>query len=292
MNHSADRLRMLEGLFLICNFVIFFLPELSIRQENYPEQTFSQFSFFQDYFLSGSDAVQASVSGNMRLLTVLFILIPVLLAVLFSIGSFIDKIPNRYIAIGGIAVGVLSLMHLLLAKGIWPKRLNDAQSYDRRIGWWFLAIAMLGTLFSAILLLAASIQGAAAKKEMIRPEQRKDEQTMQQSRVVSSSHPRGVMVGIAGVFRGAEIVMQDGEIMHLGRDLSNDLVFQDAAHISRMHCNIIWQAEQQNYLIEDHSSNGCYINNASERLPQNVQIALEPGTIIDIGDRTNRFRLE
>lgn len=353
IDRSADRLRMLEGLFLICHVVIFFLPELSIWQENYPEQTFSQFSFFHDYFLSGSGAAQASVSGNMRLLTVLCILIPMLLAMFFGIGSFIDKIPDKYIAIGGIAAGVLSLMHLLLARGIWPKRLNDAQSYDRRIGWWLLAIVVLGMLFSAILLLAASIQKVAEKKEMLLSEQGKDEadmsiaprndakeitrgiygvdhvrnqdfshnhfmeadedsmvshtqtqteiqvssmlsakQIVQQSRTGVTDHPRGVMVGIAGVFRGAEITMQDGEIMHLGRDLSNDLVFQDAAHISRMHCNIIWQAEQQNYLIEDHSSNGCYINNASERLSKNVQIALEPGTIIDIGDRTNRFRLE
>lgn len=351
MNHSADRIRMLEGLFLICNFVIFFLPELSIRQENYPEQTFSQFSFFHDYFLSGSGDLQTPVSGNMRILTILCILIPMILVIFFGIGSFIDKIPNRYIAIGGIAVGVLSLLHLLLAKGIWPKRLNDAQSYDRRIGWWLLAIAVLGTLLSAILLLVASMKETAIERETLLSETVNDgpdasiaprnykkeiargvygiddtqatdftdnnfvesyednvvsqtqteiqvsslfsaEQTVQQADARELRHPRGVMVGIAGVFRGAEIAMRDGEIMNLGRDLSNDLVFQDAPHISRMHCYIIWQAEQQKYLIEDHSSNGCYINDAIERLPQNVPIALEPGTLVDIGDRTNRFRLE
>ena len=351
MNHSADRIRILEGLFLICNFVIFFLPELSIRQENYPEQTFSQFSFFRDYFLSGSGVLQTPVSGNMRILTILCILIPMILAIFLSIGSFVDRIPDRYIAIGGIAAGVLYFLHLLLAKGIWPKRLNDAQSYDRRIGWWLLAIAMLGTLLSAILLLVVSMKEAALEREVLLSEIENDkpdasitsrnytkeiargaygiddtrdtnfvsnnfiesyedsavsqtqteiqispplsaEQTMQQMGVREVRHPRGVMVGIAGVFQGAEIAMQDGEIMNLGRDLSNDLVFQDAPHISRMHCYIIWQAERQKYLIEDHSSNGCYINGALERLPQNVPIALEPGTIVDIGDRTNRFRLE
>ena len=165
MNHSADRIRMLEGLFLICNFVIFFLPEVSIRQENYPEQTFSQFSFFHDYFLSDVGASQVSVSGNMRILTILCILIPMILVIFLGIGSFVDRIPNRYIAIGGIAVAVLYFLHLLLAKGIWPKRLNDAQSYDRRIGWWLLAIAMLGTLLSAILLLVTSKKETAIEKE-------------------------------------------------------------------------------------------------------------------------------
>lgn len=350
MNHSADRIRMLEGLFLICNFLIFFLPELTIRQENYPEQTFSQFSFFHDYFLSGSGASQISVSGNMRILTLLCILIPVILVIFLSIGSFIDKIPHRYIAIGGILAGVLYLLHLLLAKGIWPKRLNDAQSYDRRIGWWLLAITMLGTLLSAILLLVASIREMTLEKEAMMIEAGRDEQpdvpiisrnntgenakgaygpgdvrdrnpaynnyaeSYEDSAVSQTQtelqilpkfsdeqtaqgtgeirHPRGVMVGIAGVFRGAEIAMQDGELVNLGRDLSNDLVFQDAPHISRMHCYIIWQAERQKYLLEDHSSNGCYINGALERLPQNVPIALDPGTVVDIGDRTNRFRLE
>lgn len=165
MNHSADRIRMLEGLFLICDFVIFFLPELSIRQENYPEQTFSQFSFFHDYFLSDAGVSQIPVSGNMRILTILCILIPTILVIFFSTCSFINKIPNGFIAIGGIAVAVLYLLHLLLAKGIWPKRLNDAQSYDRRIGWWLLAIAMLGTLLSAILLLMTSMKETATEKE-------------------------------------------------------------------------------------------------------------------------------
>lgn len=166
MNRSADRIRILEGLFLICSLVNFFLPELSIRQENYPEQTFSQFSFFRDYFLSGSGVLRIPVSGNMRILTILCILIPVILALLLSIGSFIDKIANKYIAIGGITVGVLYFLHLLLAKSIWPKRLNDAQSYDRRIGWWLLAIVMLGILLSAILLFVASVQKTEIEREV------------------------------------------------------------------------------------------------------------------------------
>lgn len=165
MNHSADRIRMLEGLFLICNLVIFFLPELSIRQENYPEQTFSQFSFFHAYFLSDSGVLQTPVSGNMRILTILCILIPVILVIFLSIGSFVGRIPNRYIAIGGIVVAVLYLLHLLLTKWIWPKRLNDAQSYDRRIAWWLLAFAVLGTLLSAIWLLVSSVKETAVEKE-------------------------------------------------------------------------------------------------------------------------------
>lgn len=104
--------------------------------------------------------------------------------------------------------------------------------------------------------------------------------------------PRGVMVGITGMYAGAEIPFKPGEELKFGRDNVNDVVFLDARKISRTHCTITWDAQKEEFYIVDNSSNGCFINEMDECIPQNLPIRLEVGTILDIGDDTNRFRLE
>lgn len=341
-----NRIRMLGTFFLICNVVIFFLPELYIRQENYPEQVFSQFSFARDCFLSASANTEPRVSANMRILVFLFIILPLMASIVCGIAGFIERVSGRYIAVGTIVTGLLYFVHFLVADQIWPVRLNNAQSYDRGIGWWLLAVSMAGTLFTGIWQLVISGRKTVVEADIMPEEQETEqpvlaqnsaediikeisgesrgafytpyadraedytasqtqtqlevnmpltafpEQAVQEPGEQEVNRSRGVMLGISGVFQGAEIAMKSGEAMNLGRDLSNDLVFQDAPHVSRSHCAIIWQAERQKYMIEDWSSNGCFINGALERLPKNVPVVLEPGTVVDIGDRTNRFRLE
>ena len=104
--------------------------------------------------------------------------------------------------------------------------------------------------------------------------------------------PRGVMVGITGMYAGAEIPFKPGEELKFGRDNVNDVVFPEARKISRTHCTITWDAQKEEFYIVDNSSNGCFINEMDECIPQNLPIRLEVGTILDIGDDTNRFRLE
>lgn len=106
------------------------------------------------------------------------------------------------------------------------------------------------------------------------------------------SEPRGVMVGLSGMYKGAEIPFKNGESIKFGRDTSNDMVFTDAPRVSRHHCVITWDGENKVYQIIDNSSNGCYINGMEECIPQNIPLQLEIGTIIDIGDENNCFRLE
>lgn len=104
--------------------------------------------------------------------------------------------------------------------------------------------------------------------------------------------PRGVLVGIRGMYAGAEIPFQAEESIRLGRDASNDLVFTDAPRVSRHHCMITWHESKQQYGFLDRSSNGSFIHGQADCLPQNIEIMLQPGTVIDIGDEDNEFRLE
>jgi hypothetical protein len=105
-------------------------------------------------------------------------------------------------------------------------------------------------------------------------------------------NPRGVMVGLTGMYAGAEIPFQDGERIKLGRLPDNDLVFEGQEKVSRNHCYIKWDAENQKYIFCDYSSNGTYVNGSEDCLPQNLELPIEPGTIIAIGDEQNTFRLE
>lgn len=360
MNRSLDKLRMIGGLFLLSNVLAVFLPVLSIRQENYPEQVYSQFSLIMEYLMPGNGADALSASGGARFLAVILILLPLLLSIFAGICSFIGKLNRGYAVLGGLAAGTLYLCQILLSRSLWPGRLNDAQEYVQGIGWWFVLVSACVTLAiqgrSLWITMHQTEENSTGSRDFSyvrtdteipseRPERqqgripgmsplsgerRQEEDSVSytqtdvmrvpgnkmESPILSQTQteinvaletatmepngekadtilpPRGVMVGISGVFAGKEISFRDKETLHLGRDLSNDLVFTNASHISRNHCLITWYAQKQKYYVEDHSSNGCYINGAPVRLPQNVEIALDPGTTIDIGDRSNRFRLE
>jgi len=103
---------------------------------------------------------------------------------------------------------------------------------------------------------------------------------------------RGVLVGLAGIYKGAEIPIQDGETIRIGRTADNDLVFENQQKVSRKHCVISFHRDKECFKIVDTSSNGSFTNGSQECLPQNMEICLKPGTILDFGSEENRFRLE
>lgn len=104
--------------------------------------------------------------------------------------------------------------------------------------------------------------------------------------------PRGVMVGLTGIYAGAELPLPDGEFIKLGRQKTNNLIFEGQGKVSRDHCKIKWDAAAKKYIICDYSSTGSFVNGSRDCLPQNLELMLEPGTVVAIGDATNTFRLE
>ena len=87
---------------------------------------------------------------------------------------------------------------------------------------------------------------------------------MQQVIQETPNIPAGSLVGIAGMYAGAVITLQPGEILKLGRDNSNDLIFDQADRISRNHCQIRYIAETGCFQILDYSSNGCFVDGREE----------------------------
>ncbi len=111
-----------------------------------------------------------------------------------------------------------------------------------------------------------------------------------ESRQYVPGPPKGVMVGLTGLYQGAEIPFQKGESIRLGRMPNNDLVFEDQDMVSRNHCYIRWDGEK--FWIKDSSSNGTFIDGSEDCLPQNIEIEIAAGSVIAIGDERNTFRLE
>lgn len=362
MNRSMDKFRIPLGIFLLSNVLLIPLPVVSIWQENYPEQVYSQLSFIQGYLISRTGVGASPASGFAPFMTVLLVALPLILAIFAGVCSLVEQFYGKYARIAGVAALCLYLCQLFFGRVfLWPERLNDAQQYNREIGIWLLLIVIFASLAMYVIPMFPLFHSAKRDKiitpqvpfsslqsedpamgkslgmpsvsrkpalsfsdedgisytqtdPMRHVEHGVESHTISQTQtelnlpldseevaaeatrgaIMAAFSPRGrgVMVGVAGVFAGKEIAFGDGETLRLGRDLANDLVFTNASHISRNHCLITWYAQKQKYYVEDQSSNGCFINGAPTRLPKNVEIALEPGTIIDIGDQTNRFRLE
>lgn len=106
------------------------------------------------------------------------------------------------------------------------------------------------------------------------------------------SPPRGVLVGLTGMYAGAEIPFQNGMTIRLGRLNNNDLIFEGQGMVSRNHCSIRWDGVSHTFVFKDTSSSGTYVNGSEDCLPQNIEIEIPVGSVIALGDESNSFRLE
>lgn len=101
----------------------------------------------------------------------------------------------------------------------------------------------------------------------------------------------GVLAGLSGTYAGAEIPLNDGELVTFGRAENNHLIFTDEKRISRNHCSIRWDARNQRYLLQDYSSSGTYLNGSQESLPKNTELVIPCGSQIALGNQNNVFLL-
>lgn len=304
MNRMAKTLRIVDGVLMLFNLVLFFLPVLCISQENYPEQSYSQFRFVKQLFEKEKGF---SLSGEQEIGIIILIMLPLLLSLAMGIIGIVGSARQIISGIGSLAVAGLIIIFCWKIKLFWPERLNDAQDYQMDYGWYFFAVlAALLLIFGVLTIIFTPRLRKKESSDMVYKESQNialaeskslssQESNMKQgSKIISPviQKPRGVLVGLSGSYQGAEIPVAAGETLKLGRDNSNDLVFKDSTRVSRFHCTITWIAEEGRYQIVDQSSNGSFIDGREDCIPQNIAIFLEPGTILAIGSQENRFRLE
>ena len=100
------------------------------------------------------------------------------------------------------------------------------------------------------------------------------------------------ITGMTGMYSGQNIPLAPNDEMIIGRDnvLCNLIVDQNADKVSRKHCGIIYDAIRNSYTVTDYSTNGTFVDGGS-RLVANMPTTLQKGSIIALGSRENRFRL-
>ncbi|MCD8082484.1 MAG: FHA domain-containing protein [Clostridiales bacterium] len=104
---------------------------------------------------------------------------------------------------------------------------------------------------------------------------------------------RGVIVGIAGMYKDATFDLTDGTELVFGRSTQDcNIVFdQSATDVSRKHCVVRFDGRANQYVVTDYSSNGTYLESGS-RLESGQPKQLTKGTVIYLGSsRRNAFRL-
>lgn len=98
----------------------------------------------------------------------------------------------------------------------------------------------------------------------------------------------GKLVGCRGMYAGAQIPLENGERILIGRDAGRcSLVLSDRT-VSGVHCAVSYDAASGKYLVADCSENGTILENGT-RLPKNRTVMLEAGTVLRIGPE--QFRL-
>ena len=133
-------------------------------------------------------------------------------------------------------------------------------------------------------------QGQGQQPQQSQPQQPQPEAPQNAEQPQVQEH--GVLIGLKGLYAGAEIPMNDGDEITFGRADTNNLIFATEPRISREHCKIRWDAKKEKYIFRDYSSSGSYINGSDDCLPQNLDLEVACGSEIALGNQDNVFLLK
>lgn len=302
MSRFAKRFRIMSSLCVLLNFIALFLPITRRVQENYADITWTQWDYIQgafaDYlpFFQNETADAAPVSVGWILF---FMVLPLALSLAAGIWGFVGSYVQK-------ASSVLVFLTLAIYIGmaanvsyLWPQA-AAGQEYCRGPACiWTLFFSGIGAVWAvaALAVTPKKIKANASlipQVEEIRQEQIEKKYSImtEETRETQAGEIHGALVGRTGLYAGAEIPMEDGEFIRLGRQPDNHLVFAGENQISRNHCQIKWDSGRKKYVFRDYSSNGSFCNGSEDCLPQNIDLELDPGTVIAIGDEKNTFYLK
>lgn len=306
MDRWANGMRAACVLLLLLNIVVFFLPVTVIERHNSPGSSvlsYSQFGYVTamiDGELPHDDYMKkADYEGSTFTFWVViaFMVFPLLLSAVGGIYGLAGG--PRQIVTGIcslICFGCYAAQFFQLSR-LWPEQTPDVCCGRGTGGYLTLIVPGVAALFGILTFIL--MPRIKRTKDSTIPDvwQIKQEREQAAYHIVEpvtpkAGGPRGVLVGLTGMYAGAEIAFSDGMTIRLGRLPDNDLVFSNETRVSRRHCQLTWYGAEKIFKITDFSSSGTYIYGSGVRVPQNVEAPLPPGTVLDIGDGNNRFRLE
>lgn len=312
MERYAKEFRSIGGFLILLNAVSFFLPLTERSQEGYAALHWSQFDYVKVAFSNMLPyAGEKAASATAAQLALVFgcMALPLLLSLAAGLWGIFGS-PRQWgsSALTFIALILYATLGASLSS-LWPEA-QLGQTYQAGISATASIVISGCSAVAAVLAIVSAPrriknvekkipqvqeikrQQAEARYNIISQEAKEEPKKEEPKKEYTPGNPRGVMVGLAGIYAGAEIPMPDGEFITLGRQNDNHLIFEGQAKVSRSHCKIKWDASGKKYVICDYSSAGSFVNGSQDCLPQNLELMLEPGAVVAIGDETNTFRLE
>lgn len=309
MNRFAKTFRVLASLCVLFNMASLFVPVIRRVQDNYADLTWTQIDYIRGMlstFIPSLAEGAQEVTESQSVWVLGFMVLPAAVSLTAGVWGIVGSQVQK---ISSMLVTMVFLLYVGMAATIdclWPQA-AAGQAFCRGFACVVVLVCSgLGTLFSVAALFATprkvkAIRGeipqveevkeqVEAKYHILAEEEPKLEKKTQEAAQETPAH--GVLVGLSGVYAGAEISIADGTEILLGRHSHNHLVFEGQGNISRDHCKIRWDEACQKYIFHDYSCNGSFIKGEENCLPQNLDIQLAPGTTIMLGNENNIFYLK
>ncbi len=314
MNRYAKTFRVLASLCVLLNMASLFLPAVKRIQDFYADVAWTQMDYIRGactQFIPSLDIGGQEVTDNQAIWVFCFMLLPAVVSLAAGIWGIVGSQVQK-------ASSILVMASLLLYAGmaatidfLWPEAALWQEYCRGSACVMALSLSGLGTLFSVAALIATprkvkvvpnEIPQLREVKEQVEakyhilaeeePKQGAAAASLPQAPTEQAAPAHGALVGLTGIYAGAEISIADGQEILLGRSPHNHLVFEGQEEISRDHCKIRWDEGRQKYIINDYSANGSFIKGKESCLPQNLDILLAPGTTIMLADENNTFYLK
>lgn len=102
----------------------------------------------------------------------------------------------------------------------------------------------------------------------------------------------GGILMLTGEYLGCLINLHFGEQIVMGKDpfKCNLVIDSNNEYVSRKHCSVSYDERVRKYIIVDYSTNGVYLNDI-KRIPQNVDVYVDPGTVVSLAKAVS-FKLK
>lgn len=100
----------------------------------------------------------------------------------------------------------------------------------------------------------------------------------------------GAIVCTQGAYLGSIIHICPEQKILIGRDLNMVDIQVNLPLTSRLHCEIVYHADRQEYDVTDYSSSGTYIN-GKQRLLKGITYTVKKGTALCFGDLETVYKL-
>ncbi len=302
MSRFAKKFRILGSLCILLNLAAVFLPFARRVQENYADFTWSQWDYIQGMlsnFLPFVEKGELTLNAGSAVWVLTLLLLPLLLSVAAGVWGMAGSYTQKGSSILIFAVLLFYAGMAVTSPSVWPEAAKGQNIVRGLAGILPLGFSGAAAVWAVLSLMATPgkveiSEAAIPQVEEIRQEQVEAKYSimMEEQKQQPQEPEHGVLIGLSGMYAGARIPMTDGEYLLLGRQADNHLVFEGQENVSRSHCRIKWDAAGGKYFIRDYSSTGTYLNGTEDCLPQNLDLALAPGSRIALGNKDNEFCLK